>query len=174
MGRQVGRSEEMNRFAGIILVIILTVLASFYIFTRCQDGRPGKKELETVRDTVILKDTVIITRPLSEVRSPRDTIIIALPEISIEMPQDTVHDTVYVRLPTENIVWTDSLCSVYAHGVMTEIDSVLHFNTSMLIYQEEKPRPKRWGLGVQAGYGASRDGLTPYIGFGLTYNIVRF
>lgn len=165
---------KLSEIPEYLLVIILTVLASFYIFTRCQDDRPGEKELETVRDTVIIKDTVVITRPLSEVRSPRDTIIIALPEISIDMPQDTVHDTVYVRLPTENIVWTDSLCSVYAHGVMTEIDSVLHFNTSMLIYQEQKPRPKRWGLGVQAGYGASRDGLSPYIGVGLTYNIVRF
>lgn len=174
MGRQVGRSEEVNRFAEIILIIILTVLASFYIFTSCQDGRLGKKQVETVRDTVILKDTVIITRPLSEVRSPRDTIIIALPEISIDMPQDTVHDTVYVRLPTENIVWTDSFCSVYAHGVMTEIDSVRHFNTTMQIYHETKPRPKRWGIGIQAGYGASRDGLSPYIGVGLTYNLIRF
>ncbi|MGM9767863.1 MAG: DUF6808 domain-containing protein [Candidatus Cryptobacteroides sp.] len=165
---------KLSEIPGYILVIILTMLSSFYIFTRCQDGRPGKKELETVRDTVILKDTVIITRPLSEVRYKRDSIIITLPEIRIEMPSDTVHDTIYVWLPAESIVWTDSLCSVYAHGVMTEIDSVLHFNTSMLIYQEEKPRPKRWGLGVQAGYGASRDGLTPYIGIGLTYNIVRF
>lgn len=157
-----------------LLVIILTAMTSFYVFTRFQDGRPGEKELETVRDTVIMKDTVIITRPLSEARAPRDTIILALPEVRIDMPCDTVHDTVYVRLPSENIVWTDSLCSVYAHGVMTEIDSVRHFNSSMLVFQETKPRPKRWGIGIQAGYGASRDGLSPYIGVGLTYTIVRF
>lgn len=157
-----------------LLVIILTAMTSFYVFTRFQDGRSGEKELETVRDTVIMKDTVIITRPLSEARAPRDTIILALPEVRIDMPRDTVHDTVYVRLPSENIVWTDSLCSVYAHGVMTEIDSVRHFNTTMQIYHEPIPHQKRWGIGIQAGYGASRDGLSPYVGVGLTYNLIRF
>ena len=32
----------------------------------------------------------------------------------------------------------------------------------------------RWGLGIQAGYGASKDGLTPYIGVGVSYNVLSW
>ena len=32
----------------------------------------------------------------------------------------------------------------------------------------------RWGVGIQAGYGISDKGLTPYIGAGLSYNILAW
>ena len=172
MGRQTGECKAVSRIAEYFIVIFLTILASFYVFSRRQNNRNDVNDIKVVRDTV--RDTILIIQPLSEKRTPRDSIIIALPEISIVMPRDTVHDTVYVRLPSENIVWTDSFCSVYAHGVMTEIDSVRHFNTTMQIYHEPIPHQKRWGIGIQAGYGASRDGLSPYVGVGLTYNLIRF
>lgn len=36
------------------------------------------------------------------------------------------------------------------------------------------PKTKRIGLGAQAGYGVSKNGLTPYIGIGISYNIFNF
>ena len=32
----------------------------------------------------------------------------------------------------------------------------------------------RWGLGVQSGYGISNQGLTPYVGVGISYNIISW
>jgi hypothetical protein len=37
-------------------------------------------------------------------------------------------------------------------------------------YRHSKP----WGIGFQFGYGATRDGLSPYMGIGLSYNILTF
>ena len=36
-----------------------------------------------------------------------------------------------------------------------------------------KPRPTKIGLGIQAGYGVSRSGISPYIGIGISYNFIR-
>ena len=85
-----------------------------------------------------------------------------------------MHDTVYVYLPQENIVWQDDRCIVYAHGVNPQVDSVTHFNTNMVVTKTVTSKPKRWGIGVSAGYGLSKDGLSPYIGLGISYDIVRF
>lgn len=37
-------------------------------------------------------------------------------------------------------------------------------------------KPKRWGVGIQAGYGVQADNLkpAPYVGAGISYNIVRW
>nr|DAV49330.1 MAG TPA: hypothetical protein [Caudoviricetes sp.] len=36
------------------------------------------------------------------------------------------------------------------------------------------PKQKRWGLGINAGYGISNSGLSPHIGLGVNYNILNF
>ena len=87
---------------------------------------------------------------------------------------DTMHDTVFVYLPQESIVWQDDRCIVYAHGINPQVDSVTHFNSGAVVTRTVTGRPKRWGIGVSAGYGMSKDGLSPYIGLGISYNIIRF
>lgn len=39
---------------------------------------------------------------------------------------------------------------------------------------EKARKPKSWGIGLNAGYGATEHGLTPYIGIGISRNIIRF
>lgn len=41
---------------------------------------------------------------------------------------------------------------------------------------EKKPKPKRWGIGVQTGLGYSpnNNNVSPYIGVGISYNILNF
>lgn len=36
------------------------------------------------------------------------------------------------------------------------------------------PKQKKWGLGISAGYGANKNGLNPYIGLGINYNLLSF
>lgn len=47
-------------------------------------------------------------------------------------------------------------------------------NTSLSSYRVALPKPKRFGLGVSAGYGIGSNGLTPYIGLGINYNLINF
>ena len=41
---------------------------------------------------------------------------------------------------------------------------------------EKKPKPKRWGLGIQTGvgYAPNNNNISPYIGVGISYNFIRF
>lgn len=41
-------------------------------------------------------------------------------------------------------------------------------------YKTDVQKPKRMGIGAVVGYGVCRNGLSPYIGIGLSYNVIRF
>jgi opacity protein-like surface antigen len=89
-------------------------------------------------------------------------------------------DTLYVVLDREQVMWEDSLSRVYASGIMPEIDSVQHFVTERVITKEvvvPKVRRTRWGIGINAGYGVmigDQVRTAPYIGVGVSYNIVSW
>ena len=58
-------------------------------------------------------------------------------------------------------------------GYGPALDSISVFRKTVTVYQTKTvySEPSRWGIGIQAGYGASKDGLTPYIGIGVQYNL---
>lgn len=162
----------MKKFLEYLLRILLIVVfasAAYLLLSRlCRRDRPPQIKEVGVPDTLIVWDTIFIDKPIWVTSKVRDTVRFAVPKTQA----DTVHDTLIFYLPQQDIVWTDSLCSVYAHGINPVIDSVTHFLPTRTIIP--KTSPKRWGIGIQAGYGASEDGLSPYIGIGVTYSLIRF
>jgi hypothetical protein len=38
----------------------------------------------------------------------------------------------------------------------------------------DTPKDRKFGIGIQLGYGISKQLLTPYVGFGIQYSIIRF
>jgi hypothetical protein len=38
----------------------------------------------------------------------------------------------------------------------------------------DKQKPKKWGIGITAGYGITKENLSPFVGIGLTRTIIRF
>lgn len=161
----------MKELSSHILACLLTMLACFLLFKGCDEGRCDVLPAEVRVDTVILHDTVTVKEAIRETRTIRDTILIALPMVQV----DTVRDTVIVRLQREDIVWQDTLCTIYAHGYETEIDSVAHYITERTVtrYVTKERNTSRWGLGIHAGWGASTKGLSPYIGIGIHYTIIQ-
>lgn len=161
----------MNRIAEFLLASIITVLACFLFAKGCEGGKePPQKHIVVRTDTMYVRDTVTVYKPSKVTRTIKDTMRLIIKETQV----DTMHDTVYVYLPQENIVWQDDRCIVYAHGIGPQVDSVTHFDTNIVVTETVRSKPKRWGIGVSAGYGLSKDGLSPYIGLGISYDIVRF
>ena len=152
----------------ILLIVVFASAAYLLLSHLCRRDTPPQIKEVGVPDTLIVWDTIFIDKPIWVTSKVRDSVRFAVPKAQA----DTVHDTVYVYLPQQEIVWTDSLCSVYAHGINPVIDSVTHFLPTKTIIP--KPKQKKWGIGIQAGYGASEDGLSPYIGIGVTYSLIRF
>lgn len=161
----------MNRAAGYILAVLATAAICLLAARRCEGikGPPHERTVSRV-DTLYVRDTLTVYKPSKVTRTVKDTVRVTVKETQI----DTMHDTVFVYLPQESIVWQDDRCIVYAHGINPQVDSVTHFNSSAVVTRTVTDRPKRWGIGISAGYGMSKDGLSPYIGLGISYDIIRF
>ena len=148
--------------------VAAALIISFLVGQRCP--RNGGGETPTIKvDTLVIRDTIKVTEPISVTKRVVD---------SIPYPvTDTLRlrDTLYVYLEREQIRWEDSLAVVYASGVMPQVDSVIH-QTQSLIITKEMPviKKTRWGLGVQAGVGAGKGGLTTYVGVGVSYNLLSW
>ena len=161
----------MNRAAGYILAVLATAAICILLARRCNGTKEPPQECIVSRvDTLYVRDTLTVYKPSKVTRTVKDTVRVIVRETQI----DTMHDTVFVYLQQESIVWQDDRCIVYAHGINPQVDSVTHFNSSAVVTRTVTGRPKRWGIGVSAGYGISKDGLSPYIGLGISYNIIRF
>ena len=154
--------------------IAVAVLIGFLIGQQ----HPQKSSVEPIKekvDTLLIFDTITLTKPVFVEKIQLD---------SVYMPvTDTLwkHDTLYVYLVREQIQWQDSLCRVYASGINPQVDSVTHFVQETIITREISVPVKvksRWGLGIQVGYGAGINGkqvyMTPYVGVGISYNILSW
>lgn len=154
--------------------LAVAVLLGFLVGQRCP--RNGVGEAPTIKvDTLFIRDTIRVTEPISVTKRVVDSI----PYLVTDTLR--LRDTLYVVLEREQIRWEDSLSVVYASGVMPQVDSVIHHTENLIITREIpviQVKKTRWGIGVQAGYGATLQGnvvnLQPYVGIGISYNILSW
>lgn len=84
-------------------------------------------------------------------------------------------DSVLVELPKIQRHYADSTYEAWVSGPLDpRLDSVKVFAPTTIITQREWKPPKRWHIGVTAGYGYGTKGFQPYIGVGVTYSIFDF
>ena len=126
-------------------------------------------------DTLLVFDTIVQYEPIYQTTIKEEKVLV--PVI------DTVRfvDTLYVYLERESVMWQDSLSSIYISGIQPRVDSVHHFITERSVTTQvvvPKIERTRWGLGIHAGYGAGNFNgkmvVSPYIGIGLSYNIISW
>lgn len=95
---------------------------------------------------------------------------------------DNIPDSVAVEIPITQKVYEDSLYRAYVSGYRPSLDSLIIFprhdiTTVTNGYTYPKSRQKRWGIGIHVGYGMTMSRtpqFTPYIGFGISYNLITF
>ena len=153
----------------------LLILATFFMLGFIiGQKRPQKLPVEPIKtkvDTLVIHDTTMSYRPIYVDRVKLDSVLV--PVLDTMM----IHDTTFVYLEREKVTWRDSLCEVYASGIMASVDSVRHFQEYKYITIETQVPVKvrsHWGLGVNAGYGVGKGGLTPYVGIGISYNLLSW
>lgn len=131
---------------------------------------------ETVirKDTVAVRETVMVDRPVYIDRRVTDTMLVAV--------RDTVvrTDTVLVVLEREQRHYRADSYEAWVSGFRPELDSLRVFPETKYITTETisaSPR-KRWGIGIQAGYGVGVSGGevrgVPYVGVGISYNLFQW
>lgn len=154
----------------------LVLLAAGWVAGRC--SRPavpeGSVRVLARTDTMVVRTSLHIDKPKPLAVRVTDTLLVAV--------TDTVRmrDTVYLRVPREEKVYEDEDYRAQISGYKPELDWIEVFPKMETITNDfvTSARPKRWGIGVQAGYGAHLDAgevaFTPYIGIGISYNLIMF
>ena len=126
-----------------ILVILLAVVCVVAWF-RPQEPLPVEIRTETKVNTVVQIETLLISPPMAPLVVFRLT--------------DTMRigDTVVHR---EQAYYEDSLYRAWVSGYRPRLDSLMIFPKTVYqtvtndIYHTITPKKKRWGLGLQVGYG---------------------
>lgn len=158
---------------GIVLLAISGAVLGWWL-----RGLTQPKPVEPViqKDTLYLRDTVEVDRPIPQpypVYLHSDTVRLVT----------TQHDTVEVMVPMEQKHYSDSLYDAYVSGFKPSLDSLRIYQTTKVVTITEivkVPEKKRWGIGVQAGMGVQygtihkQMDVGPYIGVGISYNILSF
>lgn len=152
------------------LGIAVAVLIGFLVGRWCPRNAPGSIPEARV-DTLYIRDTMTVTEAKYIYRRVVDSIPYPVTDTV------TIRDTLWVLLEREQVTWRDSLSTVYASGVMPKVDSVTHYLTERILIKEVPvvvERKSRWGIGFQAGAGATKDGVSPYVGVGVSYNFLSW
>lgn len=163
-------SENQRILANGLLLMVFIAVFGFMIGREYQQKLPVEP-IKTKVDTLVIYDTITQIQPVSVERRVVETQLVPV------IDSVKIHDTLFVYLDREQVVWQDSLSVVYASGILPQVDSVKHFTQDRFITIETQVPVKvrsRWGLGVNAGYGVGKDGLSPYIGVGISYNILSW
>ena len=162
------RDEVKYILVGLLTAVVIGL--TFHIGRMVGRGDPQEAQKPMV-DTLFILDTIKAVEPKYITKRVVD---------SIPYPvTDTirVRDTLYIFLERSQVAWEDSLARVYASGIDPHVDSVIHFTRQMVINNEIpviQVKRTRWGIGVQGGYGIGKDGLTPWVGVGVSYNLVSW
>lgn len=119
------------------------------------------------RVTVLTRiDTVAVPQPAEVSRRRVAEVPAALP-----VAADTA-DTVVVRVPIESAVYESADYRAYVSGYRAALDSITVFRRVSFVAAAHEP--KRWSVGLQAGYGITPRGFQPYIGLGVEFRFVSF
>lgn len=152
------------------IIVLVLILASFLVGRLTKNFDPVKivqydtlppvVHLDTIRDTVPVPKNVHIVR------------------------YDTIHDTadgkpIHLPIPIGRYLFTDdSTYRMEVEGYNVQANSIEVYPrtvTQTVIQRIGAPgRPKRWGIGVSAGAALTPEGVKPYVGVGIQYQLIAF
>ena len=81
-------------------------------------------------------------------------------------------DSIEVAIPITQKVYGDSTFTAYVSGFQPSLDSIFLYPRTQVVTVREKPR--RWSLGVGAGYGLTPRGFQPFVGVSVSYTLWNF
>ena len=164
-----------------IITLVFAVLLLFNIVNAIgyfvnEHRNSHSSEMKVKVDTLLVYDTILVEKPVIKKVEIIDTLLLMVPTTDTLM----MHDTVFVHLPIEQRQYGDPRYTAWVSGYRPQLDSIHIYQRTEYITKEIKTntKPKRWGIGLQAGYGVSlHEGQIqpgPYIGVGLYYSLINW
>lgn len=173
-------NEETRKdyaFTAIVTAVISVCMLACMLLCYLRETRKPQETTivtDTVRVTVV--DTLTYIMPIKKEEVCVRYVTRYLPAVS----DSVVHDTVLVEVPISRSVYEDSTYRAVVSGYNASLDTIMVFPRmeTVTIMKEvtTRQKPKRFGVGIQAGYGIGTRDLkpTPYVGIGIHYDIFNF
>lgn len=162
----------------LILVLLLAALVLGFILGRGKKGEVQVKE-RTKTKVVTKYDTIRAAAP----KPVHDTIVkwqearVPSGHLRDLTKMTKGSDSVDVTLPITQRTYRDSNYTAWVSGYKPSLDSIHTYNkmvyTTRTIERTITKPPRKWGIGINAGYGygVNSKQFEPYIGVGVTYVI---
>ena len=164
----------MKKITTIILGMALAA-AMFFAGRGCRDGG-GHDEgcyTETRMDTLVVRDTLRYTLR-DTVLVPVERYITRVDTVWLPAVRDTI--TVEAAVPIERKTYvTDDYRAVVEGFRPALVEMELYRKTALVTREITRTLPPRkWGIGIQTGYGFGPKGAGPYIGIGVQYRLAEW
>lgn len=161
--------SSLHKWLFRIGFVLLWSLGIFFA-GRYTAKKPDSAQVVTRVDTLIVRDTITQEKPVyittTQVRTEYVPVLDTL----------RIRDTLFVPVTIEKRVYEDSLYRAEVSGYSPSLDKIEIYQQKQVVtqfVQVPEVKRKRWGIGVQAGYGINANGShSPYIGIGLSYNLI--
>ena len=190
----------------IFVYVLIGVLLCLNVF-QCSRGTQGNLPPGSYADTLTVYGTVRVEIPAPKDEKPLGSVTAKLPvsvpkqtenerklQETVQMLRDSLAnygktvpdhfeelsekvtpDSVSVEIPiTQKVYETDRYRAVVS-GYKPSLDDIYIYQPTQIV--QVKSKPKRWGVGIQVGYGVTlkqTPQFSPYVGVGVSYNLFQF
>nr|DAK99756.1 MAG TPA: hypothetical protein [Caudoviricetes sp.] len=120
-------------------------------------------------------DTVTSVHVVTKVDVDTQYILSPQPYVAWIDNSDTIHASDTCSHLREYKEYQDSNYYAKVSGVAPRLDEIRVYPKTVYetqyIYRDIVGKPKRWGIGLSAGYGVGRNGLSPVLAVTVNYNL---
>lgn len=180
--------DRIKNIVIVLLAVVCAVLAGLNIKqSASQHTARGSVCADTTKDTIY--DTLKIIMPV-----PRDSLVVRYVTERLPVRRDSARlaneagnadsgmdagskngtDSVDVAIPVSVKEYRGDGYHAWVSGYRPSLDSIHVFPRHEITTITKTSKPKRWSIGIQAGYGITPAGFQPYLGVGVTCNLFRF
>ena len=156
-----------------ITYLVVGVAAGYIASMLCNSAGCSRIDEPTIiRDTIITLrfDTIKIDRPQPYKVVIRDTVEVNMPRNDDAQLPPSVGEWLYAETTYKGEHYTAVVEGIGAYLKSIEVyprTEIRTITTTMPVVKKT-----RWGVGVQMGESNKKNGVQPYIGIGLSYNLI--
>ncbi len=162
----------------MVFLLIASIVANVLLWKRSQVEEHREIFIDTIPylqpvpvDSLVVRYVTEKLPLATKPTVPVDTVSI---DTLVTVSRGETKDSIEVVLPITQKIYEDSTYRAYVSGYHPALDSINIFRRNEVVYIRSPTKPKRWGIGIQVGYGITPKRAEPYIGIGISYNLFSF
>lgn len=171
MEERISDMKSKIKYIVIGLLIVLTIGFSTYYYGKSKAEKEVVYKEIKVYETQIAKEEKEVSKIEDKVvKKTKERKQLQEKEKTIDYPKEDCKEIVdNLKEQLENC---DSIV-VYKDNIIEKERIIIEYKDK-IIEKMVIPKPKPWGIGIQAGYGTDGKEFFPTVSVGVSYNILRF